>query len=202
MSCQSNGEPLLDWKLGMDPPSSLLHCSFCSLLHPSLCFLRHWVPGSLQCDKSWMALDSLAGLLSQKDLRELAREELNYSPPWRRDFVALTTPHTGLIEEPDVSVSVAIIFPCSIFLKEAWLNTSQPVLWVSGISRRAYCIWGICLSSISCTGNVLVPRATGTANSPPISLGQVEIPHRGALPIPMPSTGMIWITQYQQSYSS
>lgn len=140
MSCQSNGKPLLDWKLGMDPPSSLLHCSFCSLLHPSLCFLRHWVPGSLQCDKSWMALDSLAGLLSQKDLRELAREELNYSPPWRRDFVALTTPHTGLIEEPDVSVSVAIIFPCSIFLKEAWLNTSQPVLWVSRISRRAYCI--------------------------------------------------------------
>lgn len=89
-----------------------------------------------------------SGLLLQKDLRELVWEDLNYSPLWRRDFAALTTPHTGLTDVSDTlweenpltgpyicCVSVAIIFPCSIFLKETRLNTSQPVLRLSGISR-------------------------------------------------------------------
>lgn len=212
-SCWPNGKPLLDWNLGLGPPFSLLHCSFCPLLCAPLCFLRYWVHGSLQWDQ--MGLTSPVGLLLQKDLKEPVWEELNHSPHWRKDVVALTTYHTWLTEawHPargkslcwtmyNFMISVAGIFSCSIFLMETWPNISQPVLQVPGISRMHLLgfFGGFFMSSISCVGSILVPRATEVVDSLPNSFCQVEIPQWGAPSIPMPNIGMVWITQYQWSF--
>lgn len=202
---------LLNWKVGMGPPSSLLHYSFCPLLCPSLLFLSHCAHGSSQQNQlDGLSFSRSSFLLPREGLKEPVWEELNHSLHWRRDVISLTTHHTGLTDEFDIpqeenpTLAVASVFSCSIFLIETWLNTSQLALQFLGISRmHILCLFlGFFLFSISCTGSILVPGAAEVANSPPISLCEVGIPQWGAPSVPMLSTGMIWITQYQWPCSS